>query len=190
APLSLGSKWRDPFVIKSAIILAISSGLAINGLIHLVRLTWIKLPFTVDSSQLLMDSVYWGAGIVITLLLSALVMLGRSARTHLVMIELILIGSFGAISTTAAELRDINIELDESRGHSYEVKALDKKITRSRRSSSYYLYVNDWNKEHARKKVKVPSDIYYSIEIGDLLLVKQKNGFLNYRWVESLSKKT
>lgn len=186
-PLSL--TWRDPFVIKSALILAISTGLAINGFLYLFRLAWIKIPFTVDSSQLWLDSVLWGAGIILAMLLATIFFLGRSARAHLVMIELIFVGAFGAVSTVFAELREINIELDESVAAIYEVTARDKRISKSRRSTSYYLSVDDWNKDERRREVKVPGSFYQSVSVGDKLLVKQKAGYLNYRWVESIKKK-
>lgn len=184
-------EWSDPFVIKASIILAVSTGLAVNGLTHLMRLIWSKVPFTVDSQQLFADSIYWGSGIIFTLIIVAVIILGRSARTHLVMIELLLIGTFGAISTSFAELRDINIEFDESIAAEYEVKALEKRISRGRRGSkSYYLYLNDWNKEEKRRTVKVSGDFYRSVSIGEKIIIRQKDGYLNYRWVESIERKT
>ena len=183
------NKWKDPFVIKAAIILAISTALAINGLVHIVRLVWTRIPFIVDTKQLILDSLYWGVGIIIFLFVITLFLLGRSARTHLVMVELLFIGMFGAITTAFIEMRDMNIELDNSAATMYEVKAVNKRISRSRRSTSYHLYLEDWNKEEARKNVTVSSDFYRSVSVGDSLVVRQKSGYLKYRWVESIQKK-
>jgi hypothetical protein len=189
-PQLSNSRWRDPFVIKAAIILALSTGLAINGLVHLMRLIWTNVPFTIDSNQLFIDSLYWGIGLIFSYIIISVMVLGRSARTHLVMIELLLIGTFGSVATSFAELRDINIELDESVAEEYQVKALDKRINRGRRKKYYYLYLSDWNKEEKWKKVKVSRGMYHAVSIGDDVVITQKRGYLNYRWVESLERKT
>jgi len=188
-PLITSRKWRDPFVVKTATILAISTGLAVNGFVHIMRLALADVPFTVDTDQLLLGSAYWGAGIIISLLIATIIFLGRSARTHLVLIELLIVGSFGAASTSFTELRDINIELDQTPGTEYQVKTLNKTIDKGRRSTSYYLYMEDWNKEESQKKVKVSSDFYHQTSVGDHLIILQKNGYLKYRWVERIDKK-
>jgi hypothetical protein len=182
-------KWQDPYVLKAAILLAISSAFAINGFVHLMRLDWVEVPFTVDSTALFYDAILWGGVIIIALLALTFTLLGRSSRTHIVMFELIVFGLFGTVSTTFAELRDINIELDESNGFRHEVKLLDKTSSRSRNSTSYYLYVNDWNNEEVRKKIEVDSELYSSVMRGNKLIVEQYDGYLNYRWVKSLYKK-
>lgn len=181
--------WKDPFVIKAAIILAISTGLAMNGMVHLIRLGWTNVPFTVDTRQLWMDSMYWGVVVVAILVAGTLFLLGRTARTHLVLIELIFVGFLGATSTAFSELRDINMELDESTAENYEVKVTGKRVSRSRRSTNYYIYVVDWNNEKPRKSIKVSRWFYNSVPEKSYLLVKQKQGYLQYRWVESLDVK-
>ena len=107
----------------------------------------------------------------------------------MVIINLLFIGTFGAVSTSFVELRDINIELDDSISTEYEVKVLDKRISKGSEFTSYYLYLNDWNNEVTRKEVEVSNGIYHSAFIGDHLIIKQKDGYLNYRWVEGLEKK-
>ena len=183
------NKWKDPFFMRASIILALSTGLAVNGAAHLFRLTWGTTPFTVDSAQLLMSAVYWGAGILVILLAASIILLGRSARAHLVMIEIILIGSFGAVSTAFIELRDMNMELDQSTASIYELKIHDKQTSRSRRSTRHYLYVDDWNNQGAIKKVNVSRHFYYGISTRDELVIKQKPGHFNFKWIESMEKK-
>ena len=188
-PQASVSGWKDPFVLKAAIILAVSTGLAVNGCVHLVRLFYTKMPFTVDTDRLLADAVFLGVGIVFVLIFSTLIVLGRSARTHLVLIELLLIGTFGAVSTAFSELRDMNIELDKSIAVAYEVNVVDKKISKTRKSRNYYVYLNDWNESGDQKKTRVSRVLYDKAMVGDIFIVKQKAGYLNYRWVESLEAK-
>jgi len=107
-----------------------------------------------------------------------------------VLIELLLVGSFGAVSTAFTELRDLNIELDQSQAIEYHAKTLDKRISRGRRrSTSYYLYLEDWNRGTFEEKVKVSKLLYNTIAVGDSVSIRQKSGYLGYRWVGSIQKR-
>lgn len=182
------ASWKDPFVLKAIIILSISSGLAINGGIHLMRLFWNKVPFTIDSSELFYDALLLGGVITLALMFVTLGFLGRTARTHIVLIELLLVGSFGAFATSFTELRDYNMEMDTSQSIRYEVTLHNKQKVRSRRSTNYYLYVDDWTKKSSSKKLRVSNSFYSRVKKGDPLSISQRDGYLGYRWVESLSK--
>lgn len=187
-PVMATGSWKDPFVLKAAMLLALSSGLAINGTLHGLRLAVTTVPFTVDSNILLHDAVIVGVFVIVVLLAICIYALGRSARTHLVMIELMTVGTLGAMTTAYTELRDLNIELDPSAGTKYEIMIYDKHVSRSRRSTSYYLHVNDWNTPGKRIQVKVSSQLYHTVSPGEHLVVIQKPGYLGYRWVESFNK--
>ena len=182
--------WLDPFSIKAAIILAISTGLAFNGLTHILRILFIKIPFTLDLQPLLYNSLVYGIVIILLLMLATLLLLKSSARTHLVMIELSIIGFFGAVSSAYSGLHDYNIEYDNSASTQYEVSILNKRISRGGRRSrtSYNLYVDDWTFSKSRKRVKVSGTFYRSVEIGDELIIHQNSGALNYKWVKSIEK--
>jgi len=188
SPRQVTSKWKDPFVFRAAVFLAISTGLAINGAIHLFRLSVIKVPFTVDDNTLLLNAAILGAGLILVLMITSIVFLKKSARTHLVLIELLFIGSFGAVSTAFAELRDINIEFDTSREEQYESQVQKMRFSRGRHSTSYYLYLDDWTKESRQKKIQVSSNFYRRVSIGDYIDLKQHNGYLGMRWVKNLKK--
>lgn len=174
---------RDPFIIKAMVILAISSGLAINGLVHFFRIAVIDMPFTVDDMALFQASLPYGLAIIGVLILLAFIFLGRTARTHLVLIELVLIGSFGAISTSSLAMRDLNIDLDSSPSEYYVVKVYEKRISRSRNSTSYFLKVDDWNNGSGRIEIQVSSDIYNRFQENQRAKIEQRPGYLGYRWV-------
>lgn len=179
---------NDPFIIKAMVILAISSGLAINGLVQFIRVLIIDMPFTVDNWPLFYASLPYGLAIIGLLIVLAFIFLGRTARTHLVLIELILVGSFGAISTTNLTMRDLNIDLDISSPEYYVVEIYKKRISRSRNSKSYYLTVDDWNNGAGRVEIKVSSDIYYRFEKNQNAKIEQRAGYLGYRWVADVIK--
>lgn len=182
---------RDPFVIKAAIILAVSTGLAINGGLHLLRLRGNGPPITLDISTMVWHSVLLGLMIVTFLVAAIFYMLGRSSRTHLVLIEVVLIGTFGAIATCFVELRDMNIDFDRSIPAIHSVTTINKYVsTGRRRPNTYYLYVEDWNwtKQQETIKLNVNYSVYKRISIGDRVRIIERPGFLGYRWIEQIDK--
>ena len=186
---------RDPFIFKAVLVLAISSGLAINGALQSYRIVISNFPFTVDSSMLFKDAIWIGSGITLALIFIAFVFLRRSSRTHLVVLELLVMGLFGAVSTTYANLHDANIDLDTSQPMVYEVKVLDKKVSRSRsrnrrfRSPTYSVFTQDWNKQKSKTRFHVSNGFFHNVSVGDQVLIVQRLGHLNYRWVERIEKK-
>jgi hypothetical protein len=180
------SGWRDPFVLKAALILGLSTALAINAAVHMMRIIWSEVPFTVDRDLLMADAVGWGGGVVAVLVIGTLLVLGRSARTHLVMIELVLVGSLGAIGTALFELRELNMEFDAFSASRYQVQVLNKYVKKSRRSTSYYIDTVDWNAPEQVTSVKVSKRLYDATSIHGNVVVTQRQGYLGYRWVEDI----
>ncbi|XOV78647.1 MAG: hypothetical protein ACFHVJ_17170 [Aestuariibacter sp.] len=183
------AKGKDPFIYKAAVILAISSGLLLNGFIQTYRIEFNEIPFIIDTDLLLTDTIILSIVIVIALVFVALKSLGRSARTHLVLIELLLAGCLGTGLTAHAQLRDLNMEMDDSEWVEFVVTTHNKTMSKSRRSTRYYLYVDDWTTDNraTHKKIEVPSSLYHSANIGGKLLLGQHAGYLDYRWVSSIT---
>lgn len=187
-PQSFGAR-RDPFILRAMFILAISSGLAINGLAHVFRLTLLSGPFTVDTTLLWRYSAYAAVGILILMIALTMFLLGRSARAHLVLIELVLVGSLGAFMTAFVELRDMNMEMDTTPVVRFETRVLDKSISTSRKGGTrYYVHVADWNSLGSAQKFQVSSDFYRNVARNDRLALNQRGGYLGLRWVESYHK--
>ncbi len=179
---------KDPFIFKAIIILGISSALAINGMVQFFRISYDEIPFTIDRWNLFYDSILAGSVITLILAITAIALLKRSARAHLVLIEIFFIGFLGSISTSYAGLRDANMEFDASNTQEYQVKVLDKWTSRSRRSTSYFIKTKDWTGEDPMRKTSISSDFFKTIDKGTELKVTQKTGYLNYRWIESIEK--
>lgn len=183
-----GPGRRDPYLFRSIALLGTSTALAIHGFLFVSRPLFFDDVFTVDRGRLFELSLLCGGVILALLLLANFVLLGRSARGHLVLLELLLVGSFGAVASSAAELRDANIEWDASPPQRIETPIQDKSISRSRRGgTSYYVHVRDWAKPGARS-IKVSSAFYDSVRRGDLLLVEQHEGRFGARWARVTGK--
>lgn len=182
------STFGDSFVVKAAIILAISSALLINGLIQSFRILWQEVPFVVDISEYRSDVIWISIATVFLLVVGTFYVLSRSARTHLVLLEVLITGSLGTVLTVGSQLRDFNMDLDTATAQRYSVLLHDKRVSKGRRSNSYYLYVDDWLDDSGTKRVSVSSDFYSTVATGDNLLIMQKPGYLDYRWVERVIK--
>lgn len=107
-----GRKAVDPWFRRSVIVLALSSGLAINGVVQLVRLNTVDSLVTLEGGAL----PYLGAatGLVLFGLLVqlCLVLLRGSSRLHLVLVEVLLVGGFGSFSSGILLARDANMAID------------------------------------------------------------------------------
>lgn len=114
--------------------------------------------------------------------------LGKTARTHLVLLELITIGYFGAVASTFSLARDINIEWDTGTPKQYVVQVYNKTIHRGRKHTSYYLHVDDWLNQGQQKRISVSGSKYRDIDIGEKLEIDQYPGYLGFKWVDELKK--
>jgi hypothetical protein len=174
----------DRFVLRAAVILAISTGLALNGAAHIARLFLVPIPFTVDNTTLALWSMYCGAVLLALLVIAVVWFLGRSARAHVVLIEVLLVGSFGAVTTSFAELRDLNMEWDQKPPTQYEVTTIDKRTAKSRKSPRrYYITVSDWPNKNDTREIGVSSWVYDRAYRGSKVELIQKPGYLGVPWV-------
>jgi hypothetical protein len=179
----------DRRFLHTVIVLGIAGGLAINAMVQLLRLALSNVPFTVDDGQLWSLTLPVAAAIVFALVFATLLLLGRSARMHLVLGEVLLFGGFGALGTALVELRDFNMEVD--RGPPVELPSMvvEKHYSRGRRSTTYYLYLADWNGGGKLQHVTVSHSDYDLYLTGDAVSVRQWPGALGVRWVEKIQKK-
>ena len=184
-----GARIRDSFVIPAAIILAISTGMAVHGFLHVARLIYIPIPFTVSTTPLFVWALYGAVAIIALLVIAIVWFLGRSARAHVVLLEIILAGSVGALLTCFVALRDLNIEWDVAAAQYYEVDATSKRVRKGRRSTSYYVTIRGWPNSNNLREVEVSSSLYNRTDIGKKMTLVQKPGYLGVPWVASLQPK-
>ncbi|WP_291009400.1 hypothetical protein [Hydrogenophaga sp.] len=88
APTS-APKGRDRFLIPSIAILCISSGLAINGVVSWGLTVLDGSAFVVDTMRFRTLSFVAGSVILAALVTATLILLGRSARVHLVLMDVL-----------------------------------------------------------------------------------------------------
>lgn len=71
----------------------------------------------------------------------------------------------------------INKNLDFSEPHEYRLTVEDKDYS-SGRSTTYYIYTQDWDNPSELIDIKVNSDIYHELEIGDSVIIETHSGSL------------
>lgn len=120
----------DRSVFPAAVLLGIASGLAINGGLQLLRLGVMREPFVLDGRVLMASALVCGLLTTVALLIVCVVFLRGSARAHVVALELLLVGLFGCVATSYAELRDFNIEADAARPIVVDVPIRDRSAYR------------------------------------------------------------
>lgn len=178
---------RDPYLGRSLFLLALSGGLAVSGFVQAVRVALFNLPFCVDVAPLWAYALPVAAVLVLALLVAALLLLAGTSRAHLVMLELLLVGGFGAIAVAWTEVRDFNIEADRTVATELLTTVQAKHERRGRRGRhSYHLVVTDWNGGRRTQDLRVSARLYARVRPGQSLAVLQHPGALGARWVERL----
>jgi hypothetical protein len=185
-PDGSGKPARDPFVLRATLILACSSGLAINGVVQLMRVHWDDFPFIVEPFELLLPAVVVGAAVTALLGAAAIAFLKRTARTHLVLLEIALVGCFGAVATAYVEVRDLNIEWDRKEGVTYEAAITGKKVRTARRSPDRYYVSVEPLQYPGSSEIRVPRSAYNRLSVKDRVKLHVRPGLLGARWVERL----
>jgi hypothetical protein len=173
---------RDPFLLRAACILAISTGLSINAGIEIFRLWGGDFPMLDDWTGPLPLALAIGLTIMFGLAAVALRVMGHSARTHLVLLELLLSGTFGATVSAYAELRDYNFEYD--RGAPREIPATigAHYTTHSRKGGTHYhLTIEGWP-AGGSATIEVASSTFNRTESGQSVAVEEHPGALGWSW--------
>jgi hypothetical protein len=175
----------DRRFLHTVIVLGISGGLALNAIVQLLRMVVSHFPFTVDTSQLWSYALLLAGAIVCALVFATLLLLGRSARLHLVLVEVLLFGSLGALGTAFVELRDFNMEADRGTPVELASTVLAKRVSHGK-SNSYFLDLADWTGAGGSRRIEVsPSDFdLYTVDMQ--VRVRQWPGALGVRWVERI----
>ncbi len=185
APEHSGSK--DYFIVKAAILLGISTALAVNGGVQLFRMMFMRFPVMLDNGELLRTTAMWSVIILIALLFTCIKWIGRTSRAHLVLIELLFIGGFGVFSSTYMELRDYNIEFDYAITNTYNVAIEHRYTTRCgkrNRSTCYHLRLAAWPGQSESRQLQVDADTYHRFAGQSHATITVHAGALGKRWMD------
>jgi len=177
----------DPFPFRAACMLAISTGLAINGGVALLRMMPGDAPFMHNAIAPLPGAILIGGVAVAVLIIVTVWVLGRSARAHLVLIELLLVGTFGSVTTAYVELHDFNMEFDRQVEIRYaSVTETYDTYTRKRRGGKTrhcHVRMIGWPLADRAVSREMSCDFADRLQRGTRLEVQTHPGALGWPWV-------
>lgn len=182
------AELRDHFIFKAALLLGISTALAVNGAVHGIRFLWSKFPVVIDNAALWQMAAWGCAGLVALLVMLCVVWLGRTSRAHLVLIELLTIGAVGSVLTAYVELRDYNIEFDTQPVTVVSVH-VDRYYTtrcgKRNRRTCYHVQLAPFAGVPAGLKLDVDRASYQQWQGQRTLRVPLHAGALGWRWIDA-----
>ena len=180
---------HDNFAIKSSIFLGLGGGLCANSLLHyLFYFRGQKLPLIADKQLLLESSIYYGLIVTILFILFAFLILGRRAKTHIILFELFIILSLGFVSTVYTGIYKFNIEFDDAKKSQYQSQVIRKEVSTRRFSNYYSIKIKNWKNEKKPIKIEVSKQFYNSVKRWDPITINLGSGYLGYEWIESINK--
>ncbi len=127
----------------------------------------------------------WAAvGAVAMLLILLLGLIRRSAYTHLILIEIVLVGVPGAWFAAHASLVNANQRFDAATPTTHIVRVTKMETVTGRRNrKTYYVSIDAWPDTRAETRIKVTPDLYRSVREGGCLQVTWHPGYLGDPWV-------
>lgn len=183
--------WKVPTQRNTAIVLALSSAIAVVGGLEFVRFIILSdndlfAPWALAPSAFLIG-LFGG----LLLILFVLIGIKPSARRHLILAEVCLFGFSGLTFASYGWLYDINQRWDTSPTEVRVAQVTDKySVYHRRRRSSYHTY-------HLRiqpsappleDSIKISNGLYNRVEIGQNIEISIKNGYLNHPWLENIER--
>jgi hypothetical protein len=180
------SAQPDTLWWRSTVLVAIAGGLAVNAAINGLRAGIGGLPETLDKAAIWTLALPVGLVGAAALVGATLLLLGRTSRAHLVLLEVLLLGAPGALGTAAVELRDFNIEADTSEPTTHDTDVASRHESRSRKGGrSYHVELSGWPGSGGDVEFRVSSSEYARSVPGTPVEVRVRDGYLGWAWLES-----
>jgi len=176
---------RDRTLLPGVAVLSVSTALAINGAVFLFLPFLFDDAFLLDTARLLELTLWVGSFVFLGLLGAHFLLLARSARAHLYLLELVLVGTFGAYSSAASGIRQANVGWDTAPAVVREAAVVSKSISRYLLGGSiHFLHVTDWQDRSHTRQIRVSRSLYASVDIGRALVFEERPGRFGAAWAQ------
>jgi hypothetical protein len=167
---------------KRAVIYTVSITSIVAGFTGLV---WGNASYApLDAMAIFKDSLGHSVpAFVIFTVVSILFLKGRSS-SHVDLLVNLCIAMIGIPLITYAGMVVANGYLDKTPANYHEVMAVNKRYTRSKDSTTYYVKLESWRENHAREEIKVNKHSYDKIHDGMTVMgITTRPGYLGYEWL-------
>jgi len=185
--LSPLSKFNDPFAIKASVILSFVTASALVAYFEFYHRFLVSATKIIEPFSLLKLTLPLGIATVLILLALTKFLLGRGSRSHLVLLDVLLIGGLAFMVNSYVLVHDINTEFDRAPNVTRIAAIVNKQEIRRRKSpTTHKLHLAATPDGDLPNSIVVDSRFYRDAAIGDTLIAKIKPGWLGYAWIESL----
>ncbi len=180
--------WLDPYYWIAAVFSTIAYGLLTNGVIQVFR--WLETPnvHLLPGSEIVQHALVITTISIGVLVAAAAIILSRTSRAHMTLIEVFLAGSLGMFSSSFYALKDINIDLDAKAGTAVTSQVIGQRIQKNRRKTNaptYYVTIKATDRT-PQTEVTVSADSYAMTSIGSQINLNLHAGRLGYLWVSDV----
>lgn len=180
--------WLDPYYWIAAVFSTIAYGLLTNGVIQVFR--WLDTPNAqlLPGSEIVQHALGITAISIGVLVAAAAIMLSRTSRAHMTLIEVFLAGSLGMFSTSYYALKDINFDLGAKAGKAVTSEVIAQRIQKHRRKTNkptYYLTIKATDRT-PQTEVTVSADSYAMTRMGSQINLNVHAGKLGYLWISDV----
>lgn len=191
SPPELPHFWKVPTHRNSAIILAISSTIAVLGGLEFFRF------FVFGDNQLLAPWAMVSSAVIVALIAASLMIgfvlkaLPVSARRHIILAEVCIVGFSGLVFASYGWLYDLNMRIHPQKTTYQYVSIVNKYIVHhTGRRTNYDTYHFSIKPVSAplKNELSVSFNDYLRTQNGNKLKISIKSGYLNHPWLYSIEK--
>jgi len=174
---------RDRVFLRATLVLGVAGGLATNGVLQLTRMAFTYMPYMPDTGRLHALALPISVVTLLVLLTGTMWLVGRTSRAHYVLLQVLLIGGFGAYLSAYGLVHDANTSLDREERVELDMTVTGRHRVHHRRHTNYYLYVRS-----ASGGVPLPLAVsafdHYRHSPGAHLRLRDHAGYFGVRWFE------
>lgn len=181
--------YREPSGYAAHMFNIVIMALVANGgvVLFMEMMAPANVPHLVNSFSVIPMSFKISAFIVLLLMFAAFIVLRQSSRFAPTSSKILTLGAVGVMLTSIAEVKDVNIRMDSSRGQEFQTQIIGKEAVHHRkRGTTYHLYLNPWNMRNGRYDLVVSHELYARANEGDGVRIREHQGFLDYPWIETI----
>lgn len=185
----------DPFEFKTLLIEGIIYSLAIYSITGFSEFYFYEGDVHLTPFQVVRMGIFVGVLAALFLLLLIYLFMKGSSRSHRIIIESAMVLGISLPAGGFIVVSDINKNLDKSEAHIVQAKVENVYMTehRSRKSRTTYTYhmnISTQNEPvgiHIPTTIKISEDLYSQLSAGRVIIMRVKEGYLHYPWIEDIS---
>lgn len=177
---------RDLPFVREQILLAATSVLGALGLLCFLIQLPTQLPVTLSEHAIVQRATLTTVVLTVMMLLALWLFLGRSSRTHLVLLDILLVGASGGwlAATTWYDVQ--NRRLDQAFALDYVIP-IHKYVTHGRHGDHFHIVVAHWPDPTIDRTVDVERDVYDQVESEQCAHFEYHHGAFGDPWLARIS---